>query len=141
MPNIHQLFQSMPCFLFVLILGFWFLAWSFLFVFFFSEWFNSVSHTMVCMQERGHMHIDDIVQHADKFQVTLCSERWKAPAFLTRSVCMQMGYLCPAQKCPAQSCPAQKYPAQNGPACTISQETALCCYYMCIAVIVIVCPA
>ena len=29
------------------------------------------------------MHIDDIVQHADKFQVTLCSQTWKAPALLT----------------------------------------------------------
>lgn len=41
----------------------------------FSELYGMASHTMVCMQERGHMHVDDIVQHADKFQVTLCSQK------------------------------------------------------------------
>ena len=53
----------------------------------FPEWFDTVSHTMMCMQERGHMHIDDIVQHADKFQVNLCSPKWEAPAFLSCCVC------------------------------------------------------
>ena len=46
------------------------------------------------MQERGHMHIDDIVQHADKFQVKLFRQKWKAPAFLTCCVCVQMANVC-----------------------------------------------
>ncbi len=95
-------------------LGFWFLVWSFLFVLFFSEWFDTVSHTMVRVQERGHMHIDDIVQHADKFQVTLCSQK---TAFLTRFVRMQMAYVYPAQNCPALNCPACTL-------LTMSRETA-----------------
>lgn len=70
--NILQLFQSM-------LKG---IVFSFRFGFF--ELYGTASHTMVWMQERGHMHIDDIVRHADKFQVTLCSQKWKAHAFLTR---------------------------------------------------------
>ncbi len=45
LPNIHQLCPVNT------------VRHSIFFLFWFSEWYGTISHTVVCIQERGHMHI------------------------------------------------------------------------------------